>query len=194
MLQERELLPLMERLLAAGYTLLLETSGERPLERVPRAVHKIVDVKCPGSGEGESFRSDNLPALGPGDEVKFVLADRADYDFARDFTRRHGLEQRVASVIFSPAFPTDAAGPRDAWTGFPIGGAGALAVLAFVFPSLLALVPLAVANGAAAELLLDPLPQLAADYGLVLSRMTITLVRNLADVNRVGEQMVKPAA
>jgi 7-carboxy-7-deazaguanine synthase len=114
MLQERELLPFMERLLAAGYTLLLETSGERPLERVPRAVRKIVDVKCPGSGEGGSFRSDNLAALGPGDEVKFVLAGRPDYEFARDFTRRHGLERRVASVIFSPAFPKDAAGARDA--------------------------------------------------------------------------------
>jgi 7-carboxy-7-deazaguanine synthase len=114
LLQERELLPLIQRLLDAGYTLLLETSGERPLERVPRAVHKIVDVKCPGSGEGESFRSDNLAALGPGDEVKFVLAGRPDYEFARDFTRRHGLEGRVAAVIFSPAFPKDAAGARDA--------------------------------------------------------------------------------
>ena len=56
MLQERELIPLMERLLERGYTLLLETSGERPLEHVPKAVHKIVDVKCPGSGEGGSFR------------------------------------------------------------------------------------------------------------------------------------------
>src|SRR5574340_1006475 len=114
MLQERELLPLMERLLADGYTLLLETSGERPLERVPRAVHKIVDVKCPGSGEGGSFRSGNLTALGPGDEVKFVLADRPDYEFARDFTCRNGLQQRVAAVIFSPAFRKDAAGARDA--------------------------------------------------------------------------------
>ena len=60
MLQERELVPLMERLLARGYTLLLETSGERPLENVPAAVHKIVDVKCPGSGEGGTFRMSNL--------------------------------------------------------------------------------------------------------------------------------------
>src|SRR5471032_343338 len=60
MLQERELVPLMQRLLARGYTLLLETSGERPLENVPPAVHKIVDVKCPGSGEGGTFRMSNL--------------------------------------------------------------------------------------------------------------------------------------
>ena len=60
LLQEREAVPLMERLLAAGYNLLLETSGERPLERVPKQVVKIVDVKCPDSGEGDSFRIDNL--------------------------------------------------------------------------------------------------------------------------------------
>jgi 7-carboxy-7-deazaguanine synthase len=103
MLQERELLPLMERLLARGYTLLLETSGERPLENVPGAVHKIVDVKCPGSGEGGSFRLSNLSALTPRDEVKFVLTGRQDYEFARDFTREHQLEGR-AGVLFSPAF------------------------------------------------------------------------------------------
>ncbi len=114
MLQERELVPLMERLLARGYTLLLETSGERPLARVPRAVHKIVDVKCPGSGEGGSFRMENLKTLGPGDEVKFVLAGRRDYEYARDFTREHRLEQCAGGVIFSPAFRKNATGARDA--------------------------------------------------------------------------------
>src|SRR5579871_2274628 len=104
MLQERELVPVMERLLARGYTLLLETSGERPLENVPQAVHKIVDVKCPGSGEGGSFRMSNLNSLTSRDEVKFVLVDRADYEFARDFTREHGLESKTGSVLFSPAF------------------------------------------------------------------------------------------
>ena len=104
MLQERELVPLMERLLAHGYRLLLETSGERPLERVPKAVHKIVDVKCPGSGEGGSFRLSNLEAFTDHDEIKFVLADRADYEFARDFTSQHELQSNVRDVIFSPAF------------------------------------------------------------------------------------------
>jgi 7-carboxy-7-deazaguanine synthase len=113
LLQERELVPLMERLLSRGYTLLLETSGERPLERVPRAVHKIVDVKCPGSGEGGSFRMSNLDALTPADEVKFVLADRVDYEFAREFTRQHGLESRVNSVLFSPAFLKNPGRARD---------------------------------------------------------------------------------
>ena len=113
MLQERELVPLMERLLALGYTLLLETSGERPLERVPREVHKIVDVKCPRSGEVGTFRESNLAVLGPRDEVKFVIAGREDYEFARDFTRRHELEQKVGGVIFSPAFFKNPSSVRD---------------------------------------------------------------------------------
>lgn len=113
MLQERELVPMMDRLLARGYTLLLETSGERPLEKVPAAVHKIVDVKCPGSGEGGSFRLSNLETLTLQDEVKFVLADRADYEFARAFTREHALENRVGSVLFSPAFLKDPSRERD---------------------------------------------------------------------------------
>src|ERR1700739_4299367 len=80
MLQEREVVPLMQRLLDDGYTVLLETSGERPLERVPKGVVKIVDVKCPDSGEPDSFHLHNLETLDLMDEVKFVLSDRADYD------------------------------------------------------------------------------------------------------------------
>lgn len=114
MLQEKEVLELMRRLLASGYTILLETSGERPLARVPSEVVKIVDVKCPHSGEAGTFRQENLETLTQRDEVKFVLSDRADYEFARDFTREHGLESRVGSVILSPAFRKDAAGARDA--------------------------------------------------------------------------------
>ncbi|HZE79950.1 MAG TPA: radical SAM protein [Candidatus Polarisedimenticolia bacterium] len=113
MLQERELVPLMDRLLARGYTLLLETSGERPLEHVPPAVHKIVDVKCPGSGEGGTFRMSNLAALTAADEVKFVLADRVDYEFARDFTRQHGLVDKVGAVLFSPVFLKSPSSDRD---------------------------------------------------------------------------------
>jgi len=113
LLQEREAVPLMERLLALGYTVLLESSGERPLENVPPQVIKIVDVKCPHSGEFGSFREENLAALTAQDEVKFVLSDRADYQFARDFTRQHALPPRVGSVIFSPAFRKDARGARD---------------------------------------------------------------------------------
>jgi 7-carboxy-7-deazaguanine synthase len=114
MLQEREVVPLMESLIVGGYTVLLETSGERPLGNVPKAVHKIVDVKCPSSGEGASFNLSNLEALSSSDEVKFVIADRQDYDFARAFVREHGLEAKVGAVLFSPAFKKDAAPARDA--------------------------------------------------------------------------------
>ena len=113
MLQEREVVPLMQRLLDDGYTVLLETSGERPLQRVPKGVVKIVDVKCPNSGEYDSFDLQNLEALDSQDEVKFVLSDRTDYEFARDFVARHQLASRVTAVLFSPAFRKDASGPRD---------------------------------------------------------------------------------
>ena len=76
MLQEREVVPLMQRLLDAGYNVLLETSGERRLDTVPKGVVKIVDVKCPHSGEPDTFRIDNLETLTPRDEVKFVISDR----------------------------------------------------------------------------------------------------------------------
>jgi 7-carboxy-7-deazaguanine synthase len=113
MLQEKEVVPLMERLLNAGYNVLLETSGERPLQNVPKEIIKIVDVKCPHSGEPDTFRMENLDALTSRDEVKFVISDRTDYEFARDFTAKHQLGSRVSSVIFSPAFSKDASGTRD---------------------------------------------------------------------------------
>lgn len=113
MLQEREVVPLMQRLLDAGYDVLLETSGERPLENVPKGVVKIVDVKCPDSGEAGSFRSENLETLHRNDEVKFVIASRTDYEFARDFVRRHALNTKVNAVLFSPAFSKRAEGSRS---------------------------------------------------------------------------------
>jgi 7-carboxy-7-deazaguanine synthase len=113
MLQEREVVPLMKRLVSDGYSVLLETSGERPLEQVPDAVIKIVDVKCPDSGEGDTFRLENLETLTKRDEIKFVLSSRGDYEFARDFTRRRNLHERVNAVLFSPAFRKDATGARD---------------------------------------------------------------------------------
>jgi 7-carboxy-7-deazaguanine synthase len=113
MLQEREVVPLMRQLLEGGYQVLLETSGERPLDRVPAGVIKIVDVKCPNSGEPGTFRMENLETLGDRDEIKFVLSDRADYEFARDFTQRHNLAKRVNAVLFSPAFRKEATGARD---------------------------------------------------------------------------------
>ncbi len=105
MLQAKELLPLMQRLLAQNYTLMIETSGERPLAEVPKAVHKIVDVKCPGAGAAaNSFRLENLEALTKSDEVKFVISTREDYDFARDFILQHDLSSKAGSILLSPAF------------------------------------------------------------------------------------------
>jgi 7-carboxy-7-deazaguanine synthase len=113
MLQERDVIPLMEQLLDADYQVLLETSGERPLARVPKQVIKIVDVKCPHSGEADTFALENLNALRPHDELKFVLSDRVDYVFARDFVMTHGLAERVHAILFSPAFEKGASGARD---------------------------------------------------------------------------------
>ena len=113
MLQEREVIPLMEQLLDADYQVLLETSGERVLTRVPKAVIKIVDVKCPQSGEGETFAMENLKALQRHDELKFVLTGRTDYEFARDFVSNHQLAKRVHAILFSPAFEKTASGARD---------------------------------------------------------------------------------
>jgi 7-carboxy-7-deazaguanine synthase len=104
LLQERELVPLMQRLLDSGYELMIETSGERPVDNVPTAVHRIIDVKCPGSGESSRFRMSNIEQLTKRDEVKFVLTGRADYEYARDFIRQHDLELRAGQILLSPAF------------------------------------------------------------------------------------------
>lgn len=101
-LLQDDVYPLMDRLLAAGRTVMLETGGHRPIAAVPRAVVKIVDVKCPGSGEAVRNDWRNLDALAPHDEVKFVIRDRADHDFAVDVVRRHDLASRCAAVLFSP--------------------------------------------------------------------------------------------
>jgi len=112
-LLQEEIYPLAEKLLAAGYTVMIETSGERFIGQLPREVIKIVDVKCPDSGEPDTFEMRNLEALSENDEVKFVLSTRRDYEFARDFTAQHGLALRVKQVLFSPAFED----PERKWPG-----------------------------------------------------------------------------
>ena len=94
--------PLMDALLARGKTVLLETGGHRSTARVPAEVVTILDVKCPGSGEAHRMDWDNLDRLRPHDEVKFVIKDRADYEFARDVVRQRDLGARAAAVHFSP--------------------------------------------------------------------------------------------
>ena len=112
-LLQEDVYPLAEKLLAAGYAVMVETSGERYIGRLPEDVIKIVDVKCPDSGEADTFDKSNLEAIGPGDEVKFVISTRRDYEFAREFTRQHGLAERVKQVLFSPAFED----PEGKWQG-----------------------------------------------------------------------------
>jgi 7-carboxy-7-deazaguanine synthase len=104
---------LARRLLANGFTVLLETSGERPIGILPPEVIKIMDVKCPDSGEHETFDFTNLKALGPRDEVKFVIASRRDYDFAKEFMAAHQLAERVRQILFAPVAPD----PQGLWPG-----------------------------------------------------------------------------
>jgi 7-carboxy-7-deazaguanine synthase len=101
-LLQPDVYPLMQRLLDSGKTVLLETGGHRSIADVPRGVIRIVDVKCPGSGESDKNDWSNLARLTPADEVKFVIADRADYEFARGVVQREQLEGKVAAVLFSP--------------------------------------------------------------------------------------------
>jgi 7-carboxy-7-deazaguanine synthase len=104
---------LAQRLMAENYTVLVETSGERFVGMLPQQVVKIVDVKCPDSGEGGTFLLDNLKAIDSKDEIKFVIGSRRDYEFARDFSATHQLAGRVRQVLFSPVFPD----PHGSWSG-----------------------------------------------------------------------------
>ena len=112
-LLQEQIYPLAESLVSAGYTVMIETSGERFIGRLPKEVIKIVDVKCPDSGEPDTFDANNLEALTENDEVKFVLSTRRDYEFAREFTRQHRLARRVRGVLFSPVFED----PEGKWPG-----------------------------------------------------------------------------
>ncbi len=102
-LLQHDIRELAERLLAAGYTVLCETSGSLPVDRVPSEVVRIVDIKAPGSGEVEANDWHNLDLLDPSrDELKFVISDRTDYDWAVEQVRTRGLDR--FTVHFSPAF------------------------------------------------------------------------------------------
>ncbi len=112
-LLQPEVIPLSQKLLDSGYRVMVETSGERPVAVLPRDVIKIMDVKCPDSGEPDTFLMENLEAVDAKDEIKFVISTRRDYEFARDFTVQHDLARRVHQVIFSPVH----ADPEGAWPG-----------------------------------------------------------------------------
>jgi 7-carboxy-7-deazaguanine synthase len=97
-------LPLMAELCDAGRTVLVETSGEADVSRVDPRVHKIMDLKCPGSGESHRNRWANLAHIGRGDEIKFVLADRADYEWMRAAIAEHALVERTPNLLASTVF------------------------------------------------------------------------------------------
>jgi 7-carboxy-7-deazaguanine synthase len=102
--------PLMTALLERGKTVLVETGGHRSTARVPDAVVTILDIKCPGSGEAAKMDWDNLSRLRPHDEVKFVIKDRADYDYARDVISKYDLAACAAAIHMSPVH--DVLSPR----------------------------------------------------------------------------------
>jgi 7-carboxy-7-deazaguanine synthase len=101
-LLQADVYPLMQRLLDAGHTVMLETGGHRSVEQVPAGVIRVIDVKCPGSAEADRNHWPNLDRLRPTDEMKFVIKDRTDYEYARDVLRTHQLADHCAAVLFSP--------------------------------------------------------------------------------------------
>jgi 7-carboxy-7-deazaguanine synthase len=107
--------PLLRELCDAGKTVLVETSGEADVSRVDRRVHKVMDLKCPGSGESHRNRWTNLEHIGPGDEIKFVLADRADYEWMRAIVRERGLAERTPNLLASTVFGRLAPRELVAW-------------------------------------------------------------------------------
>src|SRR5258705_6960741 len=101
-LLQKEVYPLMQRLLDEGHTVMLETGGHMSVDQVPAGVVRVIDVKCPGSGESDKNYWPNLDQLWSTDEVKFVIRDRADYEYARDVVSKHDPIGRCAAVHFSP--------------------------------------------------------------------------------------------
>lgn len=114
-LLQHDVYPLMRQLLASGRTVMLETGGHHSIREVPSDVIRIVDVKCPGSGESDKNHWENLEVVTSRDEVKFVIRDRADYDFATEVVARHQLVERTAEVLFSPVHDVLPAKDLAAW-------------------------------------------------------------------------------
>ena len=114
-LLQRDVYPLMQRLLDSGRSVMLETGGHLSIADVPPGVIRIVDVKCPGSGESAKNHWANLDLLTKADEVKFVIQDRADYEFARGVVAAHDLVERTRAVLFSPVHGRLPAKELAAW-------------------------------------------------------------------------------
>jgi 7-carboxy-7-deazaguanine synthase len=107
--------PLLTRLCDAGFEVLLETGGGLDITGVDPRVRRIVDVKCPGSGEAENNRWENLAELRPGDELKFVLAGEADYEWAKRVVEERGLDRRGLPILFAPVWGTLSATALADW-------------------------------------------------------------------------------
>ena len=103
-LLQKNVLPLMTMLADAGHTVLLETSGAHDIAAVDPRVHRIMDLKTPGSGEGERNLFSNIEHLTGRDEVKFVIGSREDYDWSREQVAKFQLNERCRAVLFSPIF------------------------------------------------------------------------------------------
>jgi 7-carboxy-7-deazaguanine synthase len=101
-LLQKEVYGLMQRLLDDGRTVMLETGGHLSADEVPAGVVRVIDIKCPGSGESDKVYWPNLDRLRSSDELKFVIKDRADYDYARDVVVKHDLVSRCSAILFSP--------------------------------------------------------------------------------------------
>jgi len=102
-LAQKRCIALLEKLCDAGYSVSLETSGALDIAEVDTRVSRVVDIKTPGSMEVARNRWDNLALLTPNDQVKFVICDRADFDWARDVVTKHAIHERC-DVLFSPSF------------------------------------------------------------------------------------------
>jgi 7-carboxy-7-deazaguanine synthase len=114
-LLQAECIPLMQRLLDEGFEVLVETGGHLPIAGLPQGVHAILDVKCPGSGEAAKMHWPNLEGLSKDHEVKFVIANRADYDYARDVMTRYDLGTRAGAVLLSPVHGVQRADELVTW-------------------------------------------------------------------------------
>ena len=122
-LLQKDIYPLIDLLIEDRYRVLVETSGERDIGHLPAPVVRVLDVKCPGSGEGGTFHLENLAVLSPHDQLKFVLAGREDYEWAREFLKLYRPQDKVEAVIFSPVFGRLESRPLAEWIledGLPV--------------------------------------------------------------------------
>jgi 7-carboxy-7-deazaguanine synthase len=116
LVQKKECLELVRRLCDNGYEVLIETSGSLDISPLDQRAVRILDIKCPGSGEEQSNRWENLDCLTPRDEIKFVIADRRDFDYAGEVIARHRLAERHPAILFSPVWGAIDLRELSAWT------------------------------------------------------------------------------